>query len=56
MSNSDKTSLGDRMKTYESATKTVLPIRMPVIVRVDGKAFHTYTRHLVSQLTSNLNM
>lgn len=37
-------SLGDRMKGYESAARTVLPGRMPIIIRVDGKAFHTYTR------------
>ena len=36
-------SLGDRMKGYEVAARTVLPRRMPVIIRCDGKAFHTYT-------------
>lgn len=39
-------SLGDRMKGYEYATRTALPRRMPVILRADGKAFHTYTRGL----------
>jgi len=38
--------LGDRMKGYESAWAQVLPERTPVIVRVDGKAFHTSTRGL----------
>jgi tRNA(His) 5'-end guanylyltransferase len=42
----DKTSLGDRMKKYEGAFKYVLPPRMPVIIRVDGRAFHTLTRGL----------
>lgn len=37
-------SLGDRMKSYEDSYRISLPIRMPVILRVDGKAFHTYTR------------
>ena len=37
-------SLGDRMKTYESAFRSSLPRRLPVILRVDGKAFHTLTR------------
>lgn len=37
-------SLGDRMKEYENAYRLHLPKRMPVIVRVDGKAFHTFTR------------
>lgn len=36
--------LGDRMKGYEHAARVYLPRRMPVILRVDGKAFHTYTR------------
>ncbi|QPK89805.1 tRNA(His) guanylyltransferase Thg1 family protein [Bacillus velezensis] len=35
---------GDRMKGYENAYRTHLPRRMPVIIRIDGKAFHTYTR------------
>lgn len=35
-------SLGDRMKGYEGASRHVLPAKMPVIVRVDGRAFHTY--------------
>jgi tRNA(His) 5'-end guanylyltransferase len=37
-------SLGDRMKSYEDCYRTTLPIRMPVILRIDGKAFHTYTQ------------
>lgn len=42
-----KDSLGDRMKTYyEDACRYKLPRRMPIILRVDGKAFHTYTRGL----------
>ena len=36
--------IGDRMKGYEQAARAALPRRMPVIVRVDGKAFHTWTR------------
>lgn len=35
---------GNRMKGYENAYRTKLPQRMPVIVRIDGKAFHTYTK------------
>lgn len=37
-------SLGDRMKSYEDSYRIHLPIRMPVILRIDGKAFHTYTK------------
>ncbi len=32
------------MKMYEGVAKTVLMKRMPVIIRIDGKAFHTFTR------------
>ena len=38
-------SLGDRMKGfYEERTKTKLVRRMPVIIRLDGRAFHTFTK------------
>lgn len=40
-------SLGDRMKTYENVTRTHLTRRTPVIIRIDGKAFHTFTRNFV---------
>lgn len=36
--------LGNRMKTYENVTRTYLTRRTPVIIRIDGKAFHTFTR------------
>lgn len=40
-----KDSLGDRMKNnYENRAKTYLTRRMPVIIRLDGKAFHTFTK------------
>lgn len=41
-----KDSLGDRMKNYENVTRTYLTRRMPVIIRLDGKAFHSFTRGL----------
>lgn len=44
MSNAD--SLGDRMKQYEDAYRFKLSRRQPVIIRVDGRAFHTYTAKL----------
>lgn len=41
----NKDSLGDRMKeNYENRAKTYLVRRMPVIIRLDGKAFHTFTK------------
>ena len=40
-----KDELGTRMKEfYESVPKTRLVRRMPVAIRIDGKAFHTFTR------------
>ena len=37
--------LGTRMKTYyEEIPKVKLMRRTPVIIRIDGKAFHTFTR------------
>lgn len=42
-----KDSLGDRMKeNYENRAKMYLVRRMPAIIRLDGKAFHTFTRGL----------
>ncbi len=38
----EKDSLGDRMKSYEQ--KYNLPSNIPVIIRIDGRAFHTLTR------------
>jgi len=36
--------LGDRIKRYEAATRYLATQRMPLIVRVDGRAFHAFTR------------
>lgn len=57
--------LGDRMKdNYENRARHYLIRRMPVIVRVDGKAFHTYTagmekpfdRHILSEMARSARM
>lgn len=42
----DKTSLGDRMKAYEGINSGKLMPKVPVIARLDGKAFHTFTKGL----------
>ena len=42
--NNKRDSLGDRMKTYENVTRTYLTRRTPVIIRLDGCHFHTFTR------------
>jgi len=36
--------LGDRMKDYERVSDARLPPRIPLIIRVDGRAFHTLTK------------
>ena len=38
--------LGDRMKRYEDITRYKLPPRTYTLLRVDGRAFHTFTRGL----------
>ena len=43
----NRDSLGDRMKNnYENRSKTYLTRRVPVIYRLDGRAFHSFTRGL----------
>jgi len=39
-----KDSLGDRMKGYEACYDQVLPRRLPLMLRVDGRSFHTLVR------------
>lgn len=46
MTTSKGDSLGDRMKAYEAIPQLQLMRRTPVIIRIDGKAFHTFTRCL----------
>jgi len=46
MTGKNKDSLGARMKKFESAFKHELPMRLPVVIRVDGRSFHTYTKGL----------
>lgn len=40
----DNSDLAKRMKEYEAVSKTRLMKRTPVVLRLDGKAFHTFTR------------
>lgn len=47
MKTNSKDNLGDRMKDlYEDRFRYKLPRRTNVIIRIDGKAFHTYTKGL----------
>jgi len=41
-----KDALGDRMKRYEAVTRFTLPRRTYTVLRIDGRAFHTFTRGL----------
>lgn len=43
----DKDCLGSRMKKYEETFKNRLVPKMPFIIRIDGKAFHTFTKGMV---------
>lgn len=46
--NSDKSirAIGDEMKALEAKLETRIPLEGYVIIRVDGRAFHTLTRHM----------
>lgn len=49
-----KDTLGDRMKSYESTTRFLLNKRSYTIIRIDGKAFHTYTKGLTRPFDEGL--
>lgn len=50
-----KDQLGDRMKSsYENRTRFLLPRRTYTIIRIDGKAFHTYTKGLKRPFDADL--
>lgn len=52
----DKTSLGDRIKNqYERRTRYYLPRRTYTIIRLDGKAFHTYTKSMEKPFDTGFN-
>lgn len=46
--------LGNRMKSYEEISRNYLTRRVPVIIRLDGKAFHTFTRGMTKPFDSVL--
>jgi len=41
-----KDALGDRMKFYEQSSSSQFYKMIPVLARLDGKAFHTFTKGL----------
>jgi tRNA(His) guanylyltransferase len=55
MNKYSKDPLGERMKgQYEVRSRPLLPRRTYTIIRLDGKAFHTYTRKLKKPFDENL--
>lgn len=52
----DKFSLGDRMKEYELTTQSNLLRRTPVIIRIDGRAFHTFTKRHIPTIDPSLKL
>ena len=52
----DKDSLGNRMKeNYEDRSKNYLIRRIPVIIRIDGKSFHTFCKRFKKPYDEFLN-
>jgi tRNA(His) 5'-end guanylyltransferase len=49
-----KENLGNRIKSYEDSYRIKLPMRMPIILRLDGVAFHSYTKGLKRPVDENL--
>lgn len=54
MSKNKGGALGNRMKRYEEVPKTLLVRRMPAIIRVDGKAFHSFTKGMTKPFDEEL--
>jgi tRNA(His) guanylyltransferase len=46
--------LASRMKTYEKVSDVKLTRRVPVIIRIDGRAFHSYTRGLEKPFSTSM--
>src|SRR5690348_14487990 len=47
-------SLGDRMKSYEQTGNARLIERTPKVIRIDGKAFHTYLKDAIKPYDPNV--
>lgn len=50
-----KDKLGDRMKNYEEVWSTKFVRRTPVVIRLDGKAFHTFTKTLEDRFDEGMH-
>jgi tRNA(His) 5'-end guanylyltransferase len=51
-----KDSLGDRMKAYEAVTQNVLPRRTYAVMRLDGRAFHSYVKKIKAEKPFDHNL
>jgi tRNA(His) guanylyltransferase len=49
-----KDSLGDRIKKYENSFRQQLPIRIPLIIRLDGASFHNYLKGCKRPIDENV--
>lgn len=47
--------IGDRMKRYEVTSQSSLINKLPVIARIDGAAFHTFTKRIKDLPRANFN-
>lgn len=52
---STEMSLSDRMKDYEKISDNRLVKKQPVIIRLDGRAFHTFTKGLTKPFDTDLS-
>ena len=52
----DTTSLGDRMKVYENLERAYLPKNSFVVLRLDGKAFHSLTKGMERPFDNNFRL
>lgn len=48
--------LGQRMKKYEGVTQNLLTCRMPTIIRLDGKAFHSFCKGREKPFDNHLSL
>lgn len=50
----EKDTLGKRMKSYEASNNVRLLPNSPLFIRLDGKAFHTFTRGVEKPYSANI--
>ncbi|MCJ8012591.1 tRNA(His) guanylyltransferase Thg1 family protein [Paenibacillus sp. KQZ6P-2] len=50
----NKDDFGNRMKGYENIFRQTLPQRLPVIIRIDGSHFHTFTHGMEKPFDESL--